>query len=125
MKTPAIRCRRRARGLFRSRSSIGGSRSQSWFLRLCCGSCSLPAALPIGVSHGGGLNSGPYLGFVIGLSVIAFYFGERDDRLGLYYVAGMFAGWVYWIKQVVVLFGLVFIFLAVTNWRLRWNWIWF
>jgi hypothetical protein len=37
----------------------------------------------------------------------------------------MFAGWVYWIKQVVVLYGIVFIFLAVTNRRLRWNWIWF
>ena len=83
------------------------------------------AALPIEVTQAGGLNPDPYLGFVIGLSVVTFYFAERDDRPGLYFVAGMFAGWVYWIKQVVVLYGIVFIFLAVTNRRLRWNWIWF
>jgi hypothetical protein len=68
-------------------------------------------------------QSRPLSGFVIGLSVITFYFAERDNRPGLYFAAGMIAGWVYWIKQVVVLYGIVFIFLAVTNRRLRWNWI--
>ena len=83
------------------------------------------AAVPIEVTQAGGLNPDPYLGFVIGLSVITFYFAERDDRPGLYLFAGLLAGWVCWIKQVVVLYGVVFIFLAVTNRRLRWNWIWF
>jgi hypothetical protein len=83
------------------------------------------AALPIEVSQAGGLNPDPYLGFVIGLSIITFYFAERDDRPGLYFAAGMFVGWVYWIKQVVVLYALVFVFLAVINRRWRWNWIWF
>ena len=48
------------------------------------------AALPIEVTQAGGLNPDPYLGFVIGLSVVTFYFAERDDRPGLYFVAGMF-----------------------------------
>jgi hypothetical protein len=85
------------------------------------------AALPIEVTQAGSLNPDPYLGFVIALSVVTFYFAERDDRPELYFVAGLLAGWVYWIKQVVVLYGIVFIFLAVANrrWRWNWNWIWF
>ncbi len=83
------------------------------------------AALPIEVTQAGSLNPDPYLGFVIGLSVIMFYFAERDNRPGLYFLTGMLAGWVYWIKQVVVLYGIVFVFLAVTKRRWRWNWIWF
>jgi 4-amino-4-deoxy-L-arabinose transferase-like glycosyltransferase len=83
------------------------------------------AALPIEVVQAGSLNPDPYLGLVIASSVVTFYFAERDDRPGLYMVAGLLAGWVFWIKQVVVIYGMVFVFFAVAGRRWRLGWLWF
>ena len=83
------------------------------------------AVLPIEVTQAGNLNPDPYLGFVIASSIITFYFAERDDRPALYLVSGLLAGWVYWIKQVVVLYGFVFVFFGLANRRWRKGWLWF
>ena len=83
------------------------------------------ASLPIEVSQAGNLNPDPYLGLVIASSIITFYFAERDNRPVLYLFAGLLAGWVYWIKQVVVLYGFVFVFFVLANRRRRKGWLWF
>lgn len=83
------------------------------------------AALPIEVTQAGNLNPDPYLGLVIASSIITFYFAERDNRPVLHLVAGLLAGWVYWIKQVVVLYSFVFVFFVLANRRWRKGWLWF
>jgi 4-amino-4-deoxy-L-arabinose transferase-like glycosyltransferase len=56
------------------------------------------AVLPIEITLAGSLGPDPYLAFVITCSIVAFYFAERDGRAALYLVAGLLAGWVFWIK---------------------------
>ena len=71
------------------------------------------AVLPIEITLAGGLGPDPYLGFVISCSIVAFYFAERDGRASLYLVAGLLAGWVFWIKPPAIVYGLVFPFLVL------------
>jgi hypothetical protein len=43
----------------------------------------------------------------------------------LYFAAGLLAGWVFWIKEEVIVFGLVFVFFAAFQLRWRTGWLWF
>ncbi len=83
------------------------------------------AALPIEVTQAGGLNPDPYLGLVIALSIVVFYFAERDDSPGLYFAAGLLTGWVFWIKQVVMVYAGVFVLLGLADRRWRSGRLWF
>jgi hypothetical protein len=83
------------------------------------------AVLPLDVTLAGSLNPDPYLALFIGASLIVFYIAEREDRSGLYFLAGLLAGWVFWIKEEVIVFGLLFVFLALSERRWRRGWLWF
>jgi hypothetical protein len=83
------------------------------------------ATLPIDVNLAGGLNPDPYLGLFVTASIIIFYFAEDRDSAALYFFAGLLAGWVFWIKDEVIVFGLVFIFLGAFQRRWRNGWLWF
>jgi Dolichyl-phosphate-mannose-protein mannosyltransferase len=83
------------------------------------------AVLPIDVALAGRLNPDPYLGLFISGSVITFYFAEQNGRFVLYFLAGILAGWVFWIKEEVIIFGLIFIFLAWSNQPWRAGRLWF
>lgn len=83
------------------------------------------AVLPIDVTLAGGLNPDPYLGLVITASIVVFYCAEEQDSAALYFFAGGLAGWVFWIKDEVIVFGLLFVILAVSERRWRTRWLWF
>jgi hypothetical protein len=83
------------------------------------------AALPIEITLAGGLGPDPYLGLVITCSIVAFYFAERDGRAALYLVAGLLAGWVFWIKQPAIVYGLVFPLLVRADHRWGAKRLWF
>jgi hypothetical protein len=83
------------------------------------------AVLPLDVTLAGSLNPDPYLGFVIAASFIVFYFAEKGDGAGLYFLAGVLAGWVFWIKEEVIVFGFLFVILAIYNRRWSFGWLWF
>lgn len=83
------------------------------------------AALPIEITLAGGLGPDPYLGFVISCSIVAFYFAEREGRAALYLVAGLLAGWVFWIKQPAIVYGLVFPLLVRADHRWGAKRLWF
>jgi Dolichyl-phosphate-mannose-protein mannosyltransferase len=83
------------------------------------------AVLPIDVALAGGLNPDPYLALFISGSIVAFYFAEQENRSGLYFLAGILAGWVFWIKEEVIVFGLIFILLACANRSWRTGRLWF
>jgi hypothetical protein len=83
------------------------------------------AALPIEITLAGGLGPDPYLGFVITCSIVVFYFAERDGRAALYMVAGLLAGWVFWIKPPAIVYGLVFPLLVMPGHRWGVKRLWF
>ena len=83
------------------------------------------AVLPIDVALAGSLNPDPYLGLFIASSITVFFFAQRRDSDVLYFLAGLLAGWVFWIKDEVIIFGALFLFLT-TSWRSwRRGWLWF
>jgi 4-amino-4-deoxy-L-arabinose transferase-like glycosyltransferase len=83
------------------------------------------AVLPIAVTAAGSLNPDPYLSLVVAASIIVFYFAEQEDRAILYFLAGLLAGWVFWIKEEVLVFGLLFVFLGwpERSWRTGGLWL--
>jgi hypothetical protein len=83
------------------------------------------AVLPIEITLAGSLGPDPYLAFVITCSIVAFYFAERDGRAALYLVAGLLAGWVFWIKPPAIIYGLVFPLLVLPDHRRGAERIWF
>ena len=83
------------------------------------------AVVPIEITLAGGLGPDPYLGFVITCSIVIFYFAERNGRAMLYLLAGLLAGWVFWIKQPAIVYGLVFPLLVLANHRRCRKRLWF
>jgi len=83
------------------------------------------ATLPIDVALAGSLNPDPYLGLFVNASIIVFYFAEERNSAVLYFFAGLLAGWVFWIKEEVIVFGLVFVFLGAFQRRWHNGWLWF
>jgi hypothetical protein len=83
------------------------------------------ATLPIDVTLAGSLNPDCYLALVIGSSVVIFYFAQKEDRSALYFVAGLLAGWVFWIKESVIVYVGIFALLALSDRRWRTGWWWF
>ncbi len=83
------------------------------------------AVLPIDAALATSLNPDPYLSLFISSSIIVFYFAETDDNALLYFLAGLLAGWVFWIKEEVIVFGIVFVFFAIFQRRWRTGWLWF
>lgn len=83
------------------------------------------AVLPIDVAVAGSFNPDPYLGLFIAASFVVFYLAEEQNRAILYFLAGLLTGWVFWIKEEVLIFGLVFIFLAWPGRPRRAGWLWF
>lgn len=83
------------------------------------------AVLPLDAALATSLNPDPYLALFISGSVIVFFFAETRDSHLLYFLAGLLAGWVFWIKEEVIIFGFVFIAFAVFDRRWRPGWLWF
>jgi 4-amino-4-deoxy-L-arabinose transferase-like glycosyltransferase len=96
-----------------------------WGRRAAMWSALCLAVLPLDVTLAGSLNPDPYLALFIAASLIVLYFAEREDRSELYFLGGLLAGWVFWIKEEVIAFGLVFVFLALSERRWRRGWLWF
>jgi hypothetical protein len=80
------------------------------------------AAAPLDVTLAGGLNPDPYLALVISSSIVVFYFAQQEDSPGLYLGAGLLAGWVFWIKEAVIIYVGVFLLFALSDrqWRRGW-----
>jgi hypothetical protein len=96
-----------------------------WGRRAAIWAATAIAVLPIDVAVAGSLNPDPYLALFISASIVTFYFAEQENRPSLYFLAGILAGWVFWIKEEVIVFGLVFILLACANRPWRTGRLWF
>jgi hypothetical protein len=83
------------------------------------------AVLPLDAALATSLNPDPYLALFISASIVVFFFAETRDSTPLYFLAGLLAGWVFWIKEEVIVFGFVFIAFAAFERRWRPGWLWF
>lgn len=83
------------------------------------------AVLPLDAALATSLNPDPYLALSISGAMVVFFFAESHDSHPLYFLAGLLAGWVFWIKEEVIVFGLVFVIFAAFQGRWRPGWLWF
>jgi hypothetical protein len=83
------------------------------------------AVLPLDAALATSLNPDPYLALFISSSIVVFFFAESHDSHPLYFLAGLLAGWVFWIKEEVIVFGLVFVIFAAFHRHWRTGWLWF
>jgi 4-amino-4-deoxy-L-arabinose transferase-like glycosyltransferase len=96
-----------------------------WGLRAAIWTGLALAVLPLDAALATSFNPDPYLALFITSSIVVFFFAERHDSYPLYFVAGLLAGWVFWIKEEVIVFGLVFVFFVAFQRRWRNGWLWF
>jgi hypothetical protein len=83
------------------------------------------AVLPLDAALATSLNPDPYLALFISGAMVVFFFAESRDSHPLYFLAGLLGGWVFWIKEEVIVFGLVFVVFAAFHGRWRTGWLWF
>jgi hypothetical protein len=83
------------------------------------------AALPIDAALAGGLNPDCFLGLTISASLVIFYFAERQNSSRLYLLSGLLAGFVFLIKEVVIVYGVIFVVIVATEWRWRKKYLFF
>jgi hypothetical protein len=96
-----------------------------WGRRAAIWAALVMATLPIEITLAGSLGPDPYLGCIITCSIVVFYFAERDGRAALYLLAGLLAGWVFWIKPPAIVYGLVFPLLILADHRRGAKRLWF
>lgn len=82
------------------------------------------ATLPLHVHLAGRLMADSPLAFFITLSFVLFLFAERRQSTGLYLASGLAAGAVFWVKEVVILYLVVFGLYALIyrGWKMQWLW---
>jgi hypothetical protein len=80
------------------------------------------ATAPLDVTLAGSLNPDPYLALVISSSIVIFYLAQQEDQPARYLAAGLLAGWVFWIKEAVIIYGGVFLLFALSDRRWRNGW---
>lgn len=82
------------------------------------------AFLPLHLHFAGRLMADPPLAFFITLSMVLFLAAERRGSRRSYLAAGLAAGFVFWIKEVVIIFAGVFGLYAIVFRKLSVRWIW-
>ncbi len=95
-----------------------------WGNRAACLAAIVIAVLPLHVHFGARLLADAPLAFFITLSFVLVWFAEQRRAAVWYFGAGLAAGYVFWIKEVVVIYWAVLAIYALTRrpWNARWLW---
>ncbi len=93
-----------------------------WGGRAAIISAGLLVFLPLHVHFAGRLMADAPLAFFITLTFVLFLFAEKSNKAILYFCCGLSIGAVFWIKESVVIFSLIFGFYAI--YRKKWNKRW-
>ena len=85
----------------------------------------LLAVLPIHAHHAGRLLADAPLALAITASFLFFFEGERSGSARAYLIAGLAAGWSFWVKQGTIFYLLVFLLypLVFRRFDRRWGWM--
>jgi 4-amino-4-deoxy-L-arabinose transferase-like glycosyltransferase len=84
----------------------------------------LLAVLPLHAHQAGRLVADAPLALAITASFLFFFEGERSGRRSAFLVAGLAAGWSFWIKQATIFYLLVFLLYPLVFRRFDWRWAW-
>lgn len=95
-----------------------------WGYRAALLSATVAALLPLHVNFGGRLLADAPLAFFITLSFLLFWIAETRQRAAWYFAAGLAAGFVFWVKEVVLIYCAVFAIYAAVHrtWNIKWLW---
>lgn len=96
-----------------------------WGIRGALLSSTVIMLLPLHVHYGGRLMADAPLAFFITLSFVLFWAAEKRQSSNWYFVTGLAAGLVFWIKEVVSVYYVAFVLyaLAYRTWRFKWIWV--
>ena len=81
------------------------------------------AFLPMHVLGATAIHADPAAALFISLSVVIFYFAEQTKSRLLYFVCGLSIGYVFWVKELIIVYMLIFGLYALIYWR--WSNLWF
>jgi 4-amino-4-deoxy-L-arabinose transferase-like glycosyltransferase/putative flippase GtrA len=93
-----------------------------WGLRSAVISAGLMVFLPLHVHFAGRLMADAPLAFFITLTFVLFLFAEKSNKAILYLCCGLSMGAVFWIKESVLVFSMIFVFYAL--YEKKWNNLW-
>lgn len=96
-----------------------------WGFKAAVLSSVVMATMPLHVHQAGRMMADPPLALFLTLSFVLFFLAERRQRDGLYLAAGLAGGFVFWIKEVVIVY-LAFLLLYALAYRTvnpRWLWL--
>lgn len=94
-----------------------------WGLRAAWIAALIMALLPLHISVATSIHADPAAALFISLSVVVFYFAEQTKSRGLYFLCGLSIGYVFWVKELIIVYILMFALYALINWR--WSNLWF
>jgi len=95
-----------------------------WGNRAAVFSAVVIALLPLHVHFGGRLMADAPLAFFITLSFFLFWIAEKRQGAVWYFATGLAAGFVFWIKEVVIVYWIAFAIFALVYRIARFEWIW-
>lgn len=82
----------------------------------------LLATLPLHVHYAGRMMADPPLAFFMTASFLLFWLGQHRGHAVWFFLAGLAAGCVFWIKETTVVYLLLFLIFPL--WFRCWNWRW-
>ena len=94
-----------------------------WGVRAAWIAALIMAFLPMHVTLASAIHADPAAALFISLSVVIFYFAEQSKSRGLYFLCGLSIGYVFWVKELIIVYVLMFGLYALINWR--WSNLWF
>ncbi len=94
-----------------------------WGVRAAWIAALIMAFLPMHVLGATAIHADPAAALFISLSVVIFYFAEQAKSRLLYFVCGLSVGYVFWVKELIIVYVLIFGLYALVYWR--WSNLWF
>lgn len=94
-----------------------------WGAAVGLSAAALLALTPLHVGLATAIHTDPIAAFSITLSFVLFWFAEQRRRPVAYVLAGLAMGFVFWVKEVIIVYLLIFVIYAAVARRWDWRWL--
>ncbi len=94
-----------------------------WGVRAAWIAALILAFLPMHILASTAIHADPAAALFISLSIVNFYFAEHNKSRLLYFLCGLSIGYVFWVKELIIVYMLIFGLYALIYWR--WSNLWF
>lgn len=118
-----------AANLFSFLCSLGEVALVGWFARSQWGirtgliAAAIITVLPLHVSAASNIHVDPIVAFFITLSFVLFWFAEKKRSKQHYFLTGLSMGFVFWARELIIVYLAVFLIYALVERRLDWRWM--